>query len=168
MKMKRTQRILSIISILSLAVFANCGGDDASTPAQKTELGKLSGTWTVSSVTDDDGARTDFSGMTLTLSGTFNSSTPDGPYNYAVAKPSPFPIPSPWPKPGETDGEWEFSSISSSGGQVLRDPGTADQVAMTYTLSGNTLTLIFNVSGDGWAGGKVSNVTGEWTFVFTK
>lgn len=168
MKMKLRLKLLSIVTILSLAVFSNCGGDDAATPAQKTELGKLSGTWTVSSVTDDNGPRADFAGMTLTLSGTFNSSTPDGPYNYAVAKPSPFPSPSPWPKPGETDGKWSFVAISSAGDQVLRDPGSADQVSMKYTISGSTLTVEFTVSGSGWAGGKVSNVTGNWTFVFTK
>jgi hypothetical protein len=123
----------------------------------------------VSSVVDDNGPRADFAGMQLVLSGTFNSSTPDGPYNYAVSKPTAFPSPCPWPKPGESDGKWTFVSISASGDQVLRDPGTVDQTAMTYTLSGNTLTVNFNVApGSGWAGGKVSNVEGDWTFVFTK
>jgi len=164
MKMKIFTRTLSLLVIASLTLFfANCGGDDPSAPPEKGQLDKLSKTWTVTSVTDKNGARNDFAGMTLTISGPFNESNPNGPYNYSVG--GTLPTPSPWPKPGETAGKWEFVAVED--GLIVRDPGTVDALGMTYTLTGSALKIEFNLDGsDGWAGGKVLNVDGDWVFNF--
>jgi hypothetical protein len=165
--MKLQTSLLSLLLVISLALVTSCGGGESTTPPQKVELGKLTAkTWTCTKATDVNGDRTsDFVGMKLKITGPYNSSTPDGPYSYEVSGIT-LPSPSPWPPIGETIGKWSFSSISSAGDQVLRDPGTADQVSMTFEFSGTKLIVkLFNITGDGW-NNRTANVGGNWTFEF--
>lgn len=134
---KVVSRLASLMIVAGALVFlSNCGGDDPKDPAQKVQLEKLSTTWNIVSATLDGTTRTaDFTGFTLTISGTFNSNDPDGPYNYSVSGTR--PTPSPWP----ASGQWEFAVLGTGDtGTLLRSDG----VDVTYSISSNNqLTLSF-------------------------
>lgn len=158
--MKFLTRTLSLVTVASLALFfANCGGDGGGGSAkEKTQLKKLSKTWEiVSADLDGDDRTADFTGFTLTLSGTYDSDSPEGPYNYSVSGNR--PDPSPWP----ASGTWTFASISGNEGNLLRD----DDVPMHYKISSNgQLTLNVECTACSYEGAKTSEVNGTWTFVF--
>ena len=161
--MKILSRILSLLVIASLGLFyAGCGGgSNTPDPAEKTQLGKLSTTWKISAVTLDGTNRiADFTNFTLTLSGTFNTSTPKGPYQYSVAGSR--PSPNPWP----ASGTWTF------GADITRDfvrNDSGGDLSMTYALTDTQLAItIPSYTGTGFAGGKASQVNGTWIFTFTK
>lgn len=161
--MKLLTRTLTLLTIASLTLFfANCGGDDnGGTPKQKKQLQKLSKTWNLVSaelegVTGQPVQIGD--NFTLTIGGTFDSDTPDGPYTYSVTDTE---FPSPW----EPSGTWEFVSIGSgNSGMIVRSDG----VGVSYTLASNgQLNLSFNFpeSAEGHPGAKTKAVGGDWTFV---
>lgn len=160
--MKLLTRTLSLLTIASLALFfANCGGgSDGGTSKQKTQLKKLSKVWNISTATlDGDDRVADFTNFKLTIGGVFNSDNPNGPYDYSVQ--GNMPDPSPWPG----SGDWIFSSITSNQGNIVRDPGTADEIGMTYKLqSDGTLRIALTVPED--AGWRTNEVSGDWVFVF--
>src|SRR5690348_3665520 len=112
--MKIFSRILSLLILSSLSVFyVGCGGSSGdSDPVEKVQLGKLSNTWTISSVTLDGADRTsDFKtpgSFTLNIGGSFNSATPKGPYTYTCGGAR--PNPSPWPAAGT----WKFGADSKT------------------------------------------------------
>ena len=128
MKMKLRAQTLSLLIVAVLGLFvAGCKDGGGETPKAKIELGKLSKTWSIVSVTLDNEATnlaTDadpvFNNMTLTISGTYTN--PTALYNYEVG--GTMPQPSPWPKPGQTEGKWKFES--AEGGLITRDPTVAD------------------------------------------
>jgi hypothetical protein len=163
MKMKITQRVLSLISILSVAFFANCGGDGNETAPEKVQLGKLKGTWELvnsSSATFDGSPSAQIeSDFTLTLSGTFNSNSPEGAYDYAVTGTL---APSPWP----ASGTWLFNSVGPGNtGTIARD----DAVAVEYTLnSSGELIISFTCSACDYAGARANNINGDWVFTLQK
>jgi hypothetical protein len=160
--MKLLTRSLSLLTVASLVLFfASCGGDGGEKATkEKAQLKKLSKTWELVSVTLEDVVGQpeqigdDF---TLTIGGSYDSESPEGPYTYAVSDTD---APSPW----KATGTWEFVSIGSNdSGTILRD----DDVTMTYTINSNgQLTLMFNFDGDGHSGtGRKMEVSGNWTFV---
>lgn len=155
----------SLLLILCVVVLiSSCKGKDDPDPTEKIQLEKLVGTWNVSSAKLDGTTRDDFSTVSIAISGTFNSSSPEGPYQYVVSGTR--PNPSPWP----ASGSWIFGDGEAAKSSIIRDAGTADETQMTYVLSsdGNTLTLNFNVSGAGWAGSaRTEQVEGDWEFVLT-
>jgi hypothetical protein len=159
--MKMFSRILSVLVITSLGLmYTGCGGgDDKEDPAEKVQLGKLSSTWNVNTVTlDGVDRKSDFTGFKLTLGGTFDAANPKGPYNYSVSGTR--PTPNPWP----ASGTWKFGS------DVAKDLvrlDTPDQ-AMTYTVTDTSLSITFTYSGDGFTGGRTNQVSGTWVFTFTK
>lgn len=165
--MKLLTRTLSLLAIASTALFfGNCGGGGNDKKPQEVELGKLAKTWNIVSA-DLDGSLADetagFSNFKLTLSGTFDGDSPDGPYDYSVSGSR--PTPSPWP--GATQGNggtWTFGGTpTTDSGLIARDDGTA----MTYTIgSDGRLTLNFTFNGTGYTGAKSAQVNGNWTFVF--
>lgn len=155
--MKLLTRTLSLLLVTSLTLFfANCGSDGGEKKPQQVQLDKLSGTWVLGTATLDGSASTQIgSGFTLTIGGTFNSDSPDGPYTYSVTDTE---TPSPWP----ASGDWAFSSTSGDGGLIVRDDGTG----ITYSIgSDGKLTLSFNYDGAGFPGAKTSQVSGDWLFV---
>ena len=161
--MKIFSRILSLLAIAGLGLFyAGCGGDDKDNdPIEKVQLGKLSTTWNISSVTLDGAARTDFTGFTLSMSGSFDAASPKGPYNFTVGGTR--PNPSPWP----ASGTWKFGASPLT--DLLRKDSPADpDLAMTYSVSDTQLTIEFTYNGDGFAGSRINKVEGNWVFTFTK
>ncbi len=158
MKMKLLTRTLFLLTIASLTLFfANCGGGggDEKTP-QQVQLGKLSKTWVLGTATLD-GISSPLIGsdFALTISGSFNSGSPDGPYNYSVTGTL---TPSPWP----ASGTWTFDSISGDGGQIIREDG----VGITYSIgTDGRLTLNFTCAACDYAGARTSQANGDWVFI---
>lgn len=161
--MKLLTRTLTLLTIASLTLFfAHCGGDDnGGTPKQKKQLQKLSKTWNlVSAELEGVTGQPEQIGdnFTLTIGGTFDSDSPDGPYTYSVTDTE---FPSPW----EPSGTWEFVSIvSGNSGLIIRNDG----IGMNYTIgSDGRLTITFNFPDDtdGYEGAKLMEVGGTWTFV---
>lgn len=147
------------VLMIVAAFFTNCGDDKGSDPAEKIQLDKLSKTWNIVSASLDGTVRTgDFTDFKLTISGTFNSNNPDGPYNFSVSGSR--PTPSPWPG----SGTWTFSSIGTGDtGTLLRN----DDVSMIYTISSNgQLTLSFTCLSCNYAGARTEQVNGNWIFTF--
>jgi hypothetical protein len=151
-------RIVSMAIVASaLVFFSNCGGDDPKKTAQEVELGKLSKTWNIVSASLDGNNRTaEFTNFKLTISGTFNTATPNGPYNYSVSGSR--PTPSPW----DASGTWQFVNVES--GSLLRNDG----VPMIYAISSNGQLTISDLTctSCNYAGGRTEQVNGKWTFVF--
>lgn len=160
MRFIKKSGLLLILAAVMLAT--SCKKDDAPDPTEKVQLDKLSGTWSVTSAELDGTNRDDFSTMKLVISGTFNSSSPEGPYQYVVNGTR--PNPSPWP----ASGSWIFGDGEAAKSIIIRDAGTSDEVQMTYSTDGTTLTVSFNVTGSGWAGSaRTEKVEGDWVFEFT-
>jgi len=160
--MKIAARILSLVVLASIAtLYINCGGSDpAPSSKEKVQIEKLVGTWALNSVTNDGTPRTDFVGVTMTISGTYASD--GGSYNFSFT--GTFPNPSPMPK----SGSFKFGSNPET--QLIRVV-PADNFPMGYSLtnSNNNLTITLdNYTGPGFAGGRVEQVTGDWTFNFTR
>lgn len=160
--MKLLTRTLTLLSIASIALFfANCGGgDDNETSSEKTQLGKLTGTWEIESATLTGGTPTpdktaDYAGFTLTLAGTYDADNEDTyPYDFTTTN---RPDLSPWP----ASGNWGFGSNVKT--TVVRDDG----LGISYTISSDgNLTITYNYSGDGYAA-KTAEVEGTWTLVLT-
>jgi hypothetical protein len=162
--MKLTYRILSLLALVAVVTFSNCGGgSDPGPSAEETQLAALKKTWTIESAIQDNAGNPDrtseFSGFTLTINGTFNANNPKGPYSYSVSGTR--PSPSPWPQ----SGTWEFGANVSQ--QLVRDPDTTDELAVSYTLNGNTLEVTFECANCDYAGSRVASAQGPWTFTFT-
>jgi hypothetical protein len=159
--MKILSRLLSVLAIASLGLaYVGCGGGDDEEAVEKSQLTKLSNVWNISSVTLDGTQRTDFTNLTLTISGAFDSKNPKGPYNYTMGGTR--PNPSPWP----ASGTWSFGSNVLT--QLIRHDDASTDQDMTYTLTSTELTISFNYSGVGFAGSRVNQVAGNWVFTFTK
>jgi hypothetical protein len=162
--MKLLTRILSLLTIVSLSLFfVNCGGGGGGgTSKEKTQLKKLSKTWSIATTNgadlDGDDRTADFTNFKLTISGTYDSDSPEGPYQYSVTGSR--PDPSPWP----ASGTWEFVNISSGNeGNLVRE----DDVTMHYKINSNG-QLVLNVQclACDYAGARTSEVNGTWTFTF--
>lgn len=129
---------------------------------QEVQLKKLVRTWTLNSI-ELDGVNkktsSEYNNFKLTLSGTFSSAAPDAEYSYSV---SGRPQLSPWP----SSGKWKFGTGTPQS-QIVRDAGTANEIAVTYSLQENPLqlTVSFNYQGTGIAG-RTSVVKGNWELVF--
>ncbi len=163
--MKLLTRTLSLLTIASLALFfANCGGDGGEdTPEEKEQLDKLSEVWLIKTPDGaelgEDDRTDDFTGFELTIGGSFDPDSPEGPYTYSVD--GSMPDPSPWPG----SGTWEFANIQSGNrGSLVRD----DQVPMTYQInSAGQLILTFECFECDYNGAaRFSEVNGIWTFTF--
>jgi hypothetical protein len=161
--MKLLTRTFSLLAIASTTLFfVNCGGGGDEKKPEEVELEKLVKTWNIVSADLDGDTRTDdFTNFDLVISGTFDSDSPEGPYDYSVSGSR--PTPSPWPDAANGNGgTWTFGGTpSDDSGLIARDDGTA----MTYTISGGTLTLNFTFNGTGYEGAKTAQVNGNWTFV---
>lgn len=163
--MKLLSKVLSLLILSSCALFyMSCdnGGDPEKSDEEK-QLEQLVFAWTLQSATLDDVDRTaDFPNFVLTLSGTPGNSV----FNYAIAGTT--PARSPWPR-STGDGTWIFGQNPLT--DIIRDPDSANETPMNYTVNGNSLVITFNIDpgSDGWPGGsRVEAVSGEWVFTFTR
>ena len=143
--------------IIGLISFASCDKSDPPEPSvEEAQLALLSKPWTVSEVRFGSGntdRTAEYSGMTLTISGTFSDG---GTYNYSLAG---RPSLSPWP----ASGTWTFD-LNDPENLVIR---TEDNLAITYSVTEGQLQLVFTYAGAGYAGPRISAVEGTWTFLFT-
>lgn len=165
---KFVKPILSFVVLaVTLITFTHCDDDGNKKSPEQIQLDRLKRTWAMvpsGGATLDATDRTaDFSGFTLTFGGTYNSSSPKGPYTFSVSGTR--PTPSPWP----VSGNWFFGGDAES--QLIRDEnanGTQDgaDLAMTYFIdSSGNLTITFTCSGCNYPGSRVNLVDGVWTFV---
>jgi len=158
--MKILTRIFSLSLLASAALFfSGCGGSHSGTDSpQKVQLAKLSNTWTLTSAKLGTTDRTaDFTGLALTISGTYSK---DGDtYTYSFTGPR--PNPSPWP----ASGTWQFGANPAT--DLVRLDDEPD-LAMNYTVSDTQLTINFVYAGAGFAGSRVDQVAGDWSFTFSK
>lgn len=150
-------RFLSLIALVTvLFTYAGCGGKGNNPePVANVQFTKLAKTWKINTVTLDGQDRTaeyTTSGFQLLLTGTKGSS----PYSYST---SGRPALSPWMQ----SGKWEFGADPVT--QVVRDKGTADELAITYTVTDASLQLSFNFSGTGYTA-RTGQVNGQWIFTF--
>jgi hypothetical protein len=152
--MKIAARILSLAIIASAAsLFMGCGGDDKKGKSeQDTQLELLNGTWNANSVTLDGSAPSaNHDNFVLTI----NASAGNTTMTYSdTGRPSV----SPWPGTGT------FTFGTNVKSDLVRD----DAVDISYTVDGNSLVMTFTFNKDPYAGGRISSVTGQWRFEFTK
>ncbi|MBS1559521.1 MAG: hypothetical protein JST69_12430 [Bacteroidetes bacterium] len=158
--MKHTYLFLAALSVVALLSFSGCGKKGNEQPIQDKQLGLLSKTWTVSSVTlggtdVTNSGGWNWSAFSLTISGTIGQGA-TGVYNYSCAN-RPNAGTNPWP----SGGTWSYGASPAS--QINRDPSTTN-LPMTYSVnsSGTVLQISFTLSpGAGW---RTSNVSGNWVF----
>ncbi len=158
--MNSMKRLTWLFIAVITAGLVSCGGGDDAKPRNEIVLGELSKTWNLTEAKLDGTTRNDFQNVKLTISGSFNSANPLGPYNFDFI--GTFPNPSPWP----TNGQWSFSDDKAT--TLIR---SSDNQVITYSVSGNQLSLtISGYSGPGFTGGtftRTKAVTGTWIFTFT-
>lgn len=161
--MKFLRNMPLVLVLAATIIVSSCKNGDDPDPFEKVQLTKLAKTWTFSSASLGGVQRDDFNTISLVIAGTFNASSPSGPYQYTINGTR--PNPSPW----KSNGSWSFAEGEGAKTTIIRDAGTQDEVQMAYVLSADakTLTLNFTVSGSGFAGSRTNEVEGNWEFVFT-
>jgi len=156
--MKAFRTLITVVSLGILISYSGCSSSGgAAETTQDKQLGLLSKTWKVSTVTAPNSTdqTTSWTGFQLTISGT-KSDTSTFKYS-CVSRPT--TVLGPWP----ANGKWHFGTDPTT--QILRDPGVS-QVPITYTLTATSLTLNFTYNGKGYQGPRVNEVAGTWIFVF--
>ena len=158
--MKRLELHTGIL-LMTLTIFSACKKSSTTPPSiQETQLAKLTKTWTLSSVTLDGVNKKDannYNNFKLTFSGTYNDANPTASYSYSV---SGRPALSAWP----ANGDFKFGSSPET--KLVRDPDSADELNMTYSISGSpaVLTLTFTYNGTGFS--RTAEVNGQWVMTF--
>lgn len=150
-------KILSLIGLVTiLLTYAGCKKDSNPVePVTDVQLGKLTKTWKVNTVSLDGTDRTaeyTTPGFTLVMTGTKGNTS----FGYST---SGRPALSPW----KSSGSWEFGTDPVT--QIIRDKGTSDELNMTYTVTETTLEIKFNFQKDGYAA-RTGVVKGQWIFNF--
>jgi len=147
-------RILALLGLVAiLLTYSSCGGDNPE-PESVTDiqLGKLSHTWKINTVTlDGVDKKADYTNFTLTLTGTKGNTS----FGYTTAG---RPSLSPW----KASGSWEFGGAPET--QIIRDKGTADELAMSYSVTETTLSVTFTFNGAGYS--RTGVVKGQWVYTF--
>lgn len=148
-------KILTLIGLVAvLLTYSNCGDDPAPPePLTDVQLGKLAKTWKINTVTlDGVDKKADYPTFTLTLTGTKGNTS----FGYTT---SGRPTLSPW----KASGSWEFGTAPET--QMIRDKGTADELAMTYAVTETTLSITFTFNGAGYPA-RTGVVKGVWIYTF--
>jgi hypothetical protein len=149
--MKIASRIFSLLLIAGVATLFGCGGDDKKDKTeQEVQIEALNGTWQANTVTFNGGTPAlDHSNFIITITGTSQLS-------YSITgRPT---GPSAWP----SSGTFTF------GPNVKEDLIREDEVAISYSVSGNNLVMDFTFDDEAYTAGRVSSVSGQWHFEFTK
>lgn len=146
--------VRSALFIVSVLTVCACANNDIGPTPQDFQYEELSKTWNAVTVTLDDEVLPDYEYFTLNLNTPYGST-----YQYAVTGQ---PFLSPWP----SSGLWKFGDDFMT--SLIRDPGTVDELSMTYVLSadGELLTVDFYFNGEGYSTGRTTSATGQWHFEF--
>ena len=156
--MKALKFLTPILSLGFLLFIASCGSSPSppeSIPDQ--QLGKLSKTWKIKTVTLDGNAVTNppYTGFQLTITGTKGNTS----FGYTTTG---RPTLSAW----KASGTWAFGADPVT--MITRDPDNiADKLDMTYAIdaAGQNLQISFNYQGNGFT--RTDAVKGNWVFTFT-
>jgi len=158
--MKIFARIFALSLLVSAAfLYSGCGGGGGGTDSpEKIQLAKLTKTWTLSSAKLDGNDKTSTFGspFKLTITGTYSKDGDTYTYSFSGTRPQP----SPWP----ATGTWKFGSDPKT--QLIRLDDTPP-LSMNYTVTDTSLGITFTYPGDGFAGGRAEQVTGNWDFEFS-
>lgn len=156
--MKVSFKVLFIAIVSGMLIsLSGCKKPEPTPPTpQEVQLGLLSKTWKIKTVTLDGTAKTtDYTGFTLVITGTPGSSS----FSYTTTG---RPSTSPWP----ASGTWTFGTDPLS--DIIRDPGsTADKLDMKYSVTDTQLQLSFDFSGTGYTA-RTAVVKGDWVYTFDK
>jgi hypothetical protein len=142
----------ALFTLTMLTILAGCSGDDAS--PKTSLLKKLSDSWQVTSVTLNNVEVDGYDAFSVTLAKSGVASV----YSFVT---SGRPEISPWP----ADGNWSFGDNAKT--QLVRDPGTVDELAISYAVTDTELRLEFTYTGDGY-GARTASTTGQWIFIFSR
>src|SRR6187455_3391774 len=124
--MKLFNSILIITLGLTALFLSGCSKENDPSEKEK-QLNSISGTWKISSAAlDGQDVTAEFAGFEVTFSG---SPTADL-FTYGVTGRLDV---SPWP----AGGTWRFGSDLSN---IIRDPGTADELLINYSITASQLT----------------------------
>ena len=138
MRARRASKVVALAAALTLPLFVGCGDDEEPTNGNGDTI---VGIWAATSLTVvgqpqwGDGVQDD--GLVITIS--FNSS---GGYSISVGNEDPA---DPWIC-DDTASCTYTGSYTTSGNTLVFDEGTTDEESATYSLSGNTLTITFQVA----------------------
>lgn len=164
--MKIFSKILSVFlfGTLILLNFSCKPDENGGDSPEKQQLDKLKKTWNLQTATLEGDVRTDFTNVTLTFGGEYQDK---GTYTYSLAGTLPTPT-NPWPKEG---GKWKFGNDVATSMIRLDSQISSDDadLPMTYSIANGELTISFNYTGEGFAGGlagRTSEVEGNWVFIF--
>lgn len=148
-------RILTLLGLIAVLVtYSSCKDDNPTAePITDVQLEKLSKTWKVDAVTlDGVDKKADYNAFQLIFSGTKGNTS----FGYST---SGRPSLSPW----KASGSWEFGASPET--QIIRDKGTADELAMTYSVNDTQLSITFTYNGAGYPA-RTGVVKGQWIFTF--
>ncbi len=156
---------LAFLSLVTLSLTGCKKDSDPEPSAAEQAITKLTNnssiTWKVSSVTLESSAVPEYDGSNFSLTLTKTGDSAEATHGYGTSN-RPDRL-QPWP----LSGDWKLGTNVSS--QLVRDPDTADELAMTYSVSDSELVISFNFNGNGWdKAGKTEVVEGNWVFTFTK
>jgi hypothetical protein len=153
--MKAFRILTTVVSLGVILVFSGCGGKGgAAESTQDKQLGLLTKTWKLTSVTlggVDQNASGAWTNFQLTMTGAKGATS----FAYSCTG---RPALGPWP----ASGAWTFGADPVT--QIIRDKGTADELPVTYIATTTSLQVNFSYSGNGYT--RVSNVSGAWVFIF--
>ncbi|MBX2913639.1 MAG: hypothetical protein KF856_00070 [Cyclobacteriaceae bacterium] len=144
--------LLAPISLVGFCLFMACSSNEQPQPGiEEQQLQKLTKVWVANTVTLNGVVQTGYENFRLSL----NNST-SSPFPYQTNN---RPSTSPWP----ASGTWTFGNDPLT--QLIREPASAQQLSMNYTVSATELQLSFTFSGTGFTG-KSKSVDGQWVFKF--
>ncbi|MEO1049821.1 MAG: hypothetical protein AAFX87_04330 [Bacteroidota bacterium] len=145
--MRKLSLLLSGFALFGVLLISSCGDDDGgeTESERQTRLLTTPTSWTLSSVTLDGVPVDGWNAFTINVVNGSSVSTANAVF------------PGPW----SGSHTWEFGTSVTT--QIVRDPGSNDELAVTYSVTETTLQLQFQFEGDGFT----SRVEGNWVFNMT-
>jgi len=152
--MKHLARILSLLLVVAVGFFfTGCKDDDDKKSETDQQIEKLNGTWKASSVKyQGTDVTSDYSNFTITLTAAAGAKS----IGYSTTG-----------RPSGKLGPWTASGTLQFGAKPSTELTRDDDTAITYTVSGTSLGMDFDYSGDGHLG-RIESIGGQWSFQFTK